>query len=186
MPSPILIRNEETSLPFSPRASSKASSCFSSSTISIDQASEGMSCWILAMISSITLRGSRMEFAVFTMSVRIASRWVVFFRCRPTSRRRKAAASRERKALRCASTCGGGGIAAAPRAEMEVEAEPRRAAQVVGVGPQREAAHRLVRERGAERAQGLAAGGAAQLHQRPLEPLERREPRLGAQGGKNE
>ena len=41
-PSPILSRNEETSRPFAPSAASKTSSCLSSSTISSDQASEGI------------------------------------------------------------------------------------------------------------------------------------------------
>ena len=46
----------------------------SSSTISIDQASDGISSCTRAMMSSITLFGSRIELAVFTMSVRIARR----------------------------------------------------------------------------------------------------------------
>jgi hypothetical protein len=45
--------------------------------MSIDQASDGMSCWIFPMISSMTLRGSRIELAVFTMSVRMARRLAV-------------------------------------------------------------------------------------------------------------
>jgi hypothetical protein len=57
-------RKVETSLAFSPSASSKVSSWVSSSTIRMDHASEGMSCWIFAMISSMSLRGSRIELAV--------------------------------------------------------------------------------------------------------------------------
>src|SRR5262249_53434054 len=125
-PSPILIRNAETSLPLAPSASSKASSCFSSSTISIDHASEGMSCWIFSMISSMTLRGSRIEFAVFTMSVRIARRFVVVLRARLTSRpwgpRSPARAER-----RCASTDSGVG-SFGPHASMR-KSNPARAAR---------------------------------------------------------
>src|SRR6266446_666044 len=108
IPSPILIRNAETSFPLAPRASSKASSCFSSSTISMDQASEGMSCWIFSMISSITLRGSRMELAVLTMSVRMARRLAVRRRASPTSRRRPSPLP-WRALSRRASTAPGGG-----------------------------------------------------------------------------
>jgi hypothetical protein len=74
-PSPSSPGRRRRPSPWRPRASSKASSCFSSSTMSIGPGLGGMSCWILAMISSITLRGSRMEFAVLTMSVRMAGAW---------------------------------------------------------------------------------------------------------------
>ena len=116
MPSPIFTRKTETSLPFSPRASSKVSSCFSSSTISMDQASEGMSCWILAMISSMTLRGSRMEFAVFTMSVRMARRWVIFFSCWPGPVPSRAAAPGQHRAHRRARPGRGAGASTGDRA----------------------------------------------------------------------
>ena len=153
----------------------------------MDQASEGMSCWILAMISSMTLRGSRMELAVFTMSVRMASRWAVLLSWRrhllPAGRGR----SRERAASRWASTSQRGRIAGAPGAEVEVEAEAARAAQDAAASQRREmlptglrgsAARSACRSRGAAR--------AAQLHQRPLE-APRRAGRRGraVPGGKN-
>ena len=109
IPSPTLTRNTATSLPFSPRASSKVSSCFSSSSIRMDQASDGISSWTLAMISSMILRGSRMEFAVFTMSVRIDSRRVVVRRRPWVSPARRAWPSRARAASKWASTSRAGG-----------------------------------------------------------------------------
>jgi hypothetical protein len=104
IPSPTLTRNTATSLPFSPRASSKVSSCFSSSSMRMDQASEGISSWTLAMISSMILRGSRMEFAVFTMSVRIERRRVVVRRRPWVSPARRTWPSRARASSKWAST----------------------------------------------------------------------------------
>ena len=161
-PSPILTRNVETSLPFSPSASSKASSCFSSSTISIDQASEGMSCWILAMISSITLRGSRIELAVFTMSVRMASRWAVCFSWRPS--RRRAAAPRGARRPRGGPAPRGRRVARAPGAEVEVEPQAR--------GPAQRA-----RRRGAAETPPTGLAGSARRAPRAALPGARRRAR---------
>jgi len=76
-PSPIFRRRVVTSRALAPSAASNTSSCFSSSTIISDHASDGMSSRIFSTTSSITLRGSRIEFAVFTTSVRMARRRAV-------------------------------------------------------------------------------------------------------------
>ncbi len=106
-PSPILSRKAVTSRPLAPRAASNTSSCFSSSTISRDQASDGISWRIFSTTSSITLRGSRIELAVFTTSVRMASRldevWPTAAAARPLRPAPGWAPSR------CASTAAGHG-----------------------------------------------------------------------------
>jgi hypothetical protein len=119
IPSPTLTRKTATSLPFSPRASSKVSSCFSSSSMRIDQASEGISSWTLAMMSSMILRGSRIEFAVFTMSVRMDRRRVVVRRRPWVSPARRACPSRARASSKWASTSRAGGSPARQEARWK-------------------------------------------------------------------
>ena len=156
-PSPILGLSAATSRPFAPSAASKTSSCFSSSTISSDQASEGISWRIFSTTSSITLRGSRIELAVFTTSVRIASRRaeVCVARGRPPPRRSPA----RRPPRRCASTASGGG-SALPQAST-TKSSPSRAmlAQRALVRPDREPSQRAPGQRPARR-RDLARRGA--------------------------
>jgi hypothetical protein len=125
MPSPILTRKADTSLPFSPRASSKVSSWRASSTMSMDQASEGMSCWMRAMIVSMSFRGSRMELAFLTMSVRMVSRCDVFLSWCAMSSRRVLAPPPRRAARTQASTSLAGGSPLAQEPRWKSKPSPR-------------------------------------------------------------
>ncbi len=120
-PSPIFSRTAETSRAFAPSAASNTSSCFSSSTIISDQASEGMSCRIFSTTSSMTLRGSRIELAVLTTSVRMARRRAVVWGGEVPSPRPRA---ERRAASRWARTVAGRGSEG--RQASTTKSRPRR------------------------------------------------------------
>ncbi len=120
-PSPIFSRRADTSRAFAPSAASNTSSCFSSSTIMSDHASEGMSWRIFSTTSSMTLRGSRIEFAVLTTSVRMARRRAVVWGGEVFSPPR---ARGRRAPERWASTASGRGSAG--RQASTTKSRPRR------------------------------------------------------------
>ena len=159
--------------PSRPGPARRSAPCFSSSTISIDQASEGMSCWILAMISSMTLRGSR---------IGVGGLHDVGEDGQPLGGRRRswrrppgADSARHRRAASSDAPAppARGGVARAPRAEVEVEAERRERSRVARVARTRTAAHRPRRRSARAAVPARGPPSASQLHQRAREARTR-------------
>ena len=140
------------------------------------------------MISSMTLRGSRIELAVFTMSVRMARRaWPCAERGPGVAGAPRLGLARARD-LELGEHLARGGIARPPGRQEEVEAQLARTASARRRRPRSgDAADRPARAgSGASGLEGRARARGADLHERPVEARLVEAPRGGrADTGKN-